>query len=211
MIRRTQLLLCSLIAAGLGFAGGYLFSSTFCKVTIAKRVDKEIALNQALRTAFMQNAIFNHNAARAKLFDTPDQKDLQNLVTQNQEEINTLLAAYYGNSSIAPIQELLTQRNDLIQTLLSDKNSSLTQIRDALKQNSQSISDEFATINPDVPNLALKSYLTQQEALIQEDALALQHGNYQASNASLRKQLDVAGQIADELNLAITQQFRARF
>ncbi len=211
MARSHKLILFSSIAAGLGFAAGYLFSSKFCKVTISKRVDKEIALNQALRTAFSQNAIFNHNAARAKLFNTPDQKDLQNLVTQNQEEINTLLAAYYGTNSVAPIYELFTQRNNLIQTLLSDKNTSLTQSRDALKQNTQAISDAFALMNPDVSGLSLKSYLTQQNVLVQEDALALQHGNYHASNLALRKQLDLAGSIADELNLAITQQFNARF
>lgn len=211
MAHSHKLVLFSLIAAGLGIAGGYLFSSKFCKVTINKRVDKEIALNQALRTLFIQNTIFNHNAARAKLFHTPDQKELQNLVMQNQEEINTLLAAYYGNNSMAPIHELLTQRNDLIQTLLSDKNSSLTQWRDALKQNTQAIADAFALINPDVSDLSLKPYLTQQEALVQEDALGLQHGNYQASNVALLKQLDIAGSVADELNLAITKQFRARF
>lgn len=66
-------------------------------------------------------------------------------------------------------------------------------------------------INPEVSDLSLKSYLTQQEALVQEDSLALQQGNFQASNAALRKQLDLAGNIADELNMVITQQFRARF
>lgn len=201
----------SLVAAGLGFAGGYLFSSKFCTVTIAQRVDKKIALNQALRTAFMQNTIFNQFAARAKLFNTPDQQDLQNLVSQSQEEITTLLAAYYGKQAIEPLHELLMQRNNLLQNLVADKTGSLTQLRADLKQNGTDIARALSILNPDVSGLSFGSYLNQQEALAQENALALQRGNYQTTNSALLKQIDTSGRIADELNNAITQQFRARF
>lgn len=211
MAHRNKIILFSLIAAGLGFAGGYLFSSKFCTVSIAQRVDKKIALNQALRTAFMQNTIFNHFAARAKLFNTPDQQDLQNLVSHSQDEITTLLAAYYGKQAIAPLHELLIQRNSLIQNFIADKTGSFTQSRTDLKQNGTDIAHALSILNPDVSGLSFNSYLNQQDVLTQENALTLQRGNYHASNNALLKQIDMAGQIADELNSAITQQFRARF
>ncbi len=65
MNHRTRIFFFSLIAAGLGFAGGYLFSAKFCKVSIGKRVDKEIALSQELRTLFVKNTILAHLAARS--------------------------------------------------------------------------------------------------------------------------------------------------
>lgn len=211
MKHTNKLILFCLIAAGLGFAAGYLFSSKFCTVTIAQRVDKKLALNQALRNALMQNTIFNHFYARAKLFNSPDQKDLQNLVTKSQDEITTLLAAYYGKQAVGPLHDLLVQRNTLIQNLIADKTASLTQLRADLKQNSAEIVRAFSLINPDVQRLSLGTYLNQQENLAQDIGLALQHGNYHSANDLLIKQIDMSGQVADELNDAITQQFKARF
>ena len=113
MISNKVLWLWSLIAVGLGFAGGYLFSSKFCKVTIVKRVGQEIALNQNLRKLLAQHAFWIHEDIRSTFFKTPDQPAIEKQLIKTQEELANTLGAYYDKS-----ETLITNHKTILFTYL---------------------------------------------------------------------------------------------
>jgi len=213
MICRDKIIFSCLIACGLGAAGGYLFSSKFCKVTIVKRVAKEVALNQTLRQLFAEQAFWIHNHIRATFFNSPDEQAIAKRILKNQEEIANIFKAYYGQSSADEIKKLISENTKLIsQIILSTKeNKPLTDISNEWKKNSDAISLLLSQLNPAWKQNIIKAGLDGQLSLITQEIEALQKNNWPRAIEIFDKHLDFALQLADEIDNGITRQFPNKF
>lgn len=215
MICRDKIIFSCLVACGLGAAGGYLFSSKFCKVTIVKRVAKEVVLNQTLRQLLAEHAFLIHNVVRSVFFNTPDQQAVSNRLLKNQEDLNAVFATYYGQSSAQQLNQLVAQNTKLIEEIAkaTQENKQLHELTNAWKKNSDAIATLLAQINPEwaIAHDTLKAGLDHQLSLITQEVDALQKNNWQRSIEIFKKHFDFAMQLADEIDKGITMQFPQKF
>jgi hypothetical protein len=209
MICRDKIIFSCLIACGLGAAGGYLFSSNFCKVTIVKRVAKEIALNKTLRQLFTENAFWTHNYIRSIFFNLPDQIEIAEHLSKNQEKLATIFKAYYGAAASEKFKQLSLVSSSLIPPLMNAKKENLpaSDITDAWKKNSTEITALLSQLNPAWQG---KTWITRFDQLNQSIE-ALQKNNWNREIELFNSHLEDALQRADELDAGITKQFPEKF
>lgn len=213
MICRDKIIFSCLIACGLGAAGGYLFSSKFCKVTIVKRVAKEVALNQTLRQLFAEHAFWIHNQIRATFFNSPDQQAIEQRLLKNQTEIANIFKAYYGQSSADEINKLISENTKLISEIVvtTKEDKPLTDITKTWKKNSEGIATLLSQLNSSWQSSLIKAGLDEQLSLISQEVEALKKNNWPRAIEIFDKHLDFALQLADELDKGITTQFPEKF
>lgn len=198
-------------AFAIGLALGYLFSSKFCKVTIRGRVEKEIALNQALRGLFAKNIFLITSTINAVYFNTPIHKTLIEALIGNQNEIIKVLRAYYGDRQTTKINKLLHENALLIPDLVNAKDlEKVQEPQSKWEKNIQEIAKLFVQLNSNVDALN-SSNLQKQISLLRQTIEALQAHNWDEAMVIFEALFDQAMQFANELDKSITEQFPQKF
>ena len=213
MLWRNTLLLSSAIALALGCSTGYLFSSRFCKITIINRSQKQLALNQALRKLLCEHTFWIRNYLHAAFFNSPDQQAIETRLEKNQEDLVTLLAAYYGSVAQSKLSMYLKENIILITraVALAKNNKPLTEINNQWRKNAEHIATYIAGLNPSWSSSFIKTKLTDQFLLIMQEIEAMQGNNWKKALEIFDKNLDYTLQFADELDKGILEQFPNKF
>lgn len=215
MTCNNKFILWVLVALGLGSAGGYLYSSRFCNISINRRAEKKIALNQTLRELLAQHAFWIHNYIRATFFNSSDQQAVANRLIKNEEEIAHVLAAYYGKDTGAEFSSLLEQNTKLIGSLVNANNNpaQMNELKNRWNKNAEALATLLAKLNPEWAFSfdILKAGMQEQLALIMQEIEALQKNNWPRAIEIFDKHLNFALQIADELDKGIIKQFPNKF
>lgn len=190
IIGKLKFILWAVIIATIGFACGYLFSSKFCSVTIGKRVEKISTLNQSLRKLFALRAFYNFENLQAQAFETQNQEIISAHLTQINQEISKLIAAYYDRQAGNKIHQWLDGQSNLEEftTLLSQLNPTWASSIGTIKENLSS-SHDLATKIQDV----------------------LSNNNWKLAFDLFEKNLALELEFADEIDQGITQQFPHKF
>jgi len=214
MVSNKMLWLWSMIAVGLGFCGGYLFSSKFCKVSIVKRVNHEIALNQNLRKLLAQHAFWIHQDISSTFFKTPDQPAIEKQLIKNQEGLANFLGTYYSKSAATEFAALLNQNTLLINQLAAQEEPAKeNDLKNEWRKNSEKIATLLSELNPEWARASdmLKLVLNELLSLIIKETEALQKDNWPRALEIFDQYFEYSLQIADELDRGITQQFSNKF
>lgn len=205
MICRDKIIFSCLIAAGLGAAGGYIFSSKFCAITIINRVDNALSASQNFINLWGQQAFSTTSLIRSIFFNLPDMNAQAAYFIKNQNAIIEALHSFYGNTLSDSLHPLFEKNKDLLIQLAAqarDKQS-FNQTIEELRANNDIIAKMINDANAKNPHISLNeiSFLTTQEII------ALQTNNWS-------KVLDYSFQIknsyekiAEQINSAIAQQF----
>ncbi len=213
MIWRDKLILSSAIALAIGCASGYLFSSKFCRATIINRTEKTLALNQTLRKVLSEHAFWIRNYLHAAFFNSPDQQAIEARLEKNQEDLVSVLAAYYGQVPKSKLSLYLKENIILITraVALAKNNKPLTEINNQWRKNAELIATLISGLNTAWSFSFIKTKLTDQFLLIMQEIEAMQANNWKRALEIFDKNLDYTLQFADELDNGILQQFPNKF
>lgn len=186
---KSNLILWLLVAVTLGLAGGYLFSSKFCSFSIGKRVEKISTLNQTLRKLFALRTFYQFESLRAQS-TTSDIQTIQERLSDINDQMSRFIGAYYDTRATNRLKELLDNPTDTqeLATLLAQLNPAWASSISSIQENLAVSQENLAKIDGALAN--------------KNQALALN---------LFEKELNVAMDLADEIDKGITQQFPGKF
>lgn len=206
MICRDKVIFSCLIAAGLGAAGGYIFSSKFCAVTIVNRVGAALSSNQNLINLFNEQAFSTNNLIRSVFFNLPDAQAQADHLSANQNSIIESLRSFYGNTIINSLRPLFERNRDLIIQLATQarQKQQLNQTTDELRKNNDEISKTINDLN-NANNVGIS--LSEIPFLISQQVIALQNNNWKNAIDYLEQTKNSYEKAAEQINTAIAGQF----
>ncbi len=187
VISKSTFIFWLLAILAIGIACGYLFSSKFCSVTIGKRVEKISTLNQSLRKLFALRAFYRFGYDHAQ---SADQENISARVATINDEISTLIAAYYDKQAGATINEWLNGK------------ISLEKFTSVLSQLNPAWATSISTI---------KDTLAKSQEMRTKTQEALSHNDWQRAFDLFEQNLNRELEFADELDKGIMQQFPHKF
>lgn len=206
MICRDKVIFSCLIAAGLGAAGGYIFSSKFCAVTIVNRVGAALSSNQNLINLFNEQAFSTNNLIRSVFFSLPDAQAQADHLSANQNSIIESLRSFYGNTIINSLRPLFERNRDLIMQLATQarQKQQLNQTTDELRKNNDEIAKTINDLN-NTNNVRIS--LSEIPFLISQQVIALQNNNWKNAIDYLEQTKNSYEKAAEQINTAIAAQF----
>lgn len=206
MICRDKVIFSCLIAAGLGAAGGYIFSSKFCAVTIVNRVGAALSSNQNLINLFNEQAFSTNNLIRSVFFNLPDTQAQADHLSANQNSIIESLRSFYGNTIINSLRPLFERNKDLIMQLATQarQKQQLNQTTDELRKNNDEIAKTINDLN-NTNNVRIS--LSEIPFLISQQVIALQNNNWKSAIDYLEQTKNSYEKAAEQINTAIAAQF----
>lgn len=206
MICRDKVIFSCLIAAGLGAAGGYIFSSKFCAVTIVNRVGAALSSNQNLINLFNEQAFSTNNLIRSVFFNLPDAQAQADHLSANQNSIIESLRSFYGNTIINSLRPLFERNKDLIMQLATQarQKQQLNQTTDELRKNNDEIAKTINDLN-NTNNVRIS--LSEIPFLISQQVIALQNNNWKNAIDYLEQTKNSYEKAAEQINTAIAAQF----
>jgi hypothetical protein len=208
MIGNKKIWLWSAIAFALGSAGGYLYSSRFCKVSLGSRVEKSMALNQILRKTFTHHEFLTSALIKSLIFNTPDQDAITNQLQQNDDELISILSAYFDKKFTSSFHEILQQSYSLIKQAVSSQNN---QLPSELNKLITDLSQTISTINSSWSSDQITKFLTNYSNNLAQEIQALKNKNWVQAQKLFIYRLNDALQIADLFDQTIMQQFPEKF
>lgn len=205
MICRDKIIFSCLIAAGLGAAGGYIFSSKFCAVTIVNRVGQALSSNQNLIHLFNEQAFSSNNLIRSVFFNLPDVKAQIEHLDSNQNNIIDFLRAFYGNALAQNLRPLFERNKELIIKLATQarEKQQLNQTTEELRSNHESISKTINDVNAKNPQLSMSDI----PFLLTQQVIALQNSNWKNAIDYVEQTRISYEKAAEQINSATLQQF----
>lgn len=205
MICRDKVIFSCLIAAGLGAAGGYIFSSKFCAVTIVNRVGAALSSNQNLINLFNEQAFSTNNLIRSVFFNLPDAQAQADHLSANQNSIIESLRSFYGNTIINSLRPLFERNRDLIIQLATQarQKQQLNQTTDDLRKNTDEIAKTINDLNTKNPQISINEI----PFLITQQVIALQNNNWKNAIDYLEQTKNSYEKAAEQINTAIAAQF----
>ncbi len=205
MICRDKVIFSCLIAAGLGAAGGYIFSSKFCAVTIVNRVGQALSSNQNLINLFNEQAFSTSNLLRSVFFNLPDTQAQADHLSTNQNRIIDTLHSVYGNTISNNLRSLFERNKDLIIQMATQARDKLqfNQTADELRKNNDQISKTINDLNTKSPHISMNEI----PFLITQQIIALQNNNWKNSIDFLEQTRISYEKAAEQINGAIAEQF----
>lgn len=205
MICRDKIIFSCLIAAGLGAAGGYIFSSKFCAVTIVNRVGQALSSNQNLIHLFNEQAFSSNNLIRSVFFNLPDVKAQIEHLDSNQNNIIDFLRAFYGNGLAQSLRPLFERNKELIIKLATQarEKQQLNQTTEELRSNHESISKTINDVNAKNPQLSMSDI----PFLLTQQVIALQNSNWKNAIDYVEQTRISYEKAAEQINSATVQQF----
>lgn len=205
MICRDKIIFSCLIAAGLGAAGGYIFSSKFCAVTIVNRVGQALSSNQNLIHLFNEQAFSSNNLIRSVFFNLPDVKAQIEHLDSNQNNIIDFLRAFYGNGLAQSLRPLFERNKELIIKLATQarEKQQLNQTTEELRNNHESISKTINDVNAKNPQLSMSDI----PFLLTQQVIALQNSNWKNAIDYVEQTRISYEKAAEQINSATVQQF----
>lgn len=206
MICRDKVIFSCLIAAGIGAAGGYIFSSKFCAVTIVNRVGAALSSNQNLINLFNEQAFSTNNLIRSVFFNLPDAQAQADHLSTNQNSIIESLRSFYGNTLANSLRPLFERNKDLIIQLATHarEKQQLNQTTDELRKNNDEISKTINDLN-NANNVRIS--LSEVPFLISQQIIALQNNNWKNAIDYLEQTKNSYEKAAEQINTAIAAQF----
>lgn len=205
----TLWLVVTLIA---GISLGYVFNTQFCRMTIEKRVDKEIGLNQNLRAYWVDLTWWLHTY----FIFLPTKSAPVSMLPQIHatiESIAELLGKFYGNGAREALDAYakaqVVQLVDLQDAVNDGHKEQVMEITKALKNEATAIAKTLHGLNPYIVTRTLENLLHEYIDLYREDFLS--HKEKRDSVQILVDMVTKARQIADLLDDSITKQFPQRF
>jgi len=210
MICRDKIIFSCLIACGLGAAGGYIFSSKFCKVTIVNRVGKEIVLNQSLRKIFAEHAFWIHNSIQAAFCNNPAAKQIYlEKLQASGSQLTQILHSYYGTLATGLISQLKENDSLLVQLIsMAEQKQPFSQITDQLRANFNAIATSFNDLNT---SSSTKISMADIPFFITQEVIASQNNNISDALNFFGQYLHAFEKVADQINQAIVEQFGHKF
>ena len=205
MICRDKVIFSCLIAAGLGAAGGYIFSSKFCAVTIVNRVGQALSSNQNLINLFNEQAFSTSSLIRSVFFNLPDAQAQADHLSTSQNKIVDALHSFYGTPISTGLRPLFDRNKDLIIQLarLAREKQQLNQTTDALRKNSDEIAKTINDLNAKNPHIAMNEI----PFLISQQVIALQNNNWKNALDYSEQSRSSFERVAEQVNNAIATQF----
>lgn len=206
MICRDKVIFSCLIAAGLGAAGGYIFSSKFCAVTIVNRVGQALSSNQNLINLFNEQAFSTNSLIRSVFFNLPDAQAQADHLSINQNSIIESLRLFYGNTIVNSLQPLFERNRDLIIQLATQarQKQQFNKTTDELRTNTDAIAK---TIN-DLNNASTRRIsMSDIPFLITQQVIALQNNSWKNAIDYISQTQSSYEKTAEQINQAIAQQF----
>ncbi len=205
MICRDKIIFSCLIAAGLGAAGGYIFSSKFCAVTIVNRVGQALSSNQNLIHLFNEQAFSSNNLIRSVFFNLPDVKAQIEHLDSNQNNIIDFLRAFYGNALAQSLRPLFERNKELIIKLATQarEKQQLNKTTEELRSNHESISKTINDVNAKNPQLSMSDI----PFLLTQQVIALQNSNWKNAIDYVEQTRISYEKAAEQINSATVQQF----
>lgn len=205
MICRDKVIFSCLIAAGLGAAGGYIFSSKFCAVTIVNRVGQVLTSSQNLINLFNEQAFSSNNLIRSVFFNLPDAQAQAEHLDSNQSNIIDSLSSFYGNTLVQSLHPLFERNKELIIQLATQarEKQQLNQTTEELRKNNDAISKTINDLNAQNPHISM----SEIPFLITQQIIALQNSNWKNAIDYVTQIQSLYEKTAEQINQAITQQF----
>ncbi len=205
MICRDKVIFSCLIAAGLGAAGGYIFSSKFCAVTIVNRVGQALSSSQNLINLFNEQAFSSSNLIRSVFFNLPDAQAQAERLDSNQSTIIDSLRSFYGNRLAQSLRPLFERNKELIIQLATQarEKQQLNQTTEELRTNNETISKTINDLNAQNPHISM----SEIPFLITQQVIALQNSNWKNAINYQEQTRTSYEKAAEQINSAIAQQF----
>jgi hypothetical protein len=205
MICRDKVIFSCLIAAGLGAAGGYIFSSKFCAVTIVNRVGQALSSNQNLIHLFNEQAFSTSSLLRSVFFNLPDTQAQADHLSTNQNRIIETLHSFYGNTITNNLRSLFERNKDLIIQMATQAREKLqlNQTTDELRKNNDQISKTINDLNTKNHHISMNEI----PFLITQQIIALQNNNWKNAIDYLEQTRNSYEKAAEQINGAIATQF----
>jgi len=185
-------------ALSFGLIGGYIFSSKFCSVSIARRVEKISSLNQNMRRLFSLRNFYN-------FILLSQQNNMQKDVIKEQiMRINHEISMLVGNFYDAPAQQRI---NNLLTAQLDAQ--SPEQRMDCDNQ----IAAFLAELNPSwaTSKNFMRTNLTQTDQNISEIKESLRNKDTQKVFTLFERVLDDSLEFSDEISRGITAKLPNKF
>lgn len=205
MICRDKVIFSCLIAAGLGAAGGYIFSSKFCAVTIVNRVGQALSSSQNLINLFNEQAFSSNNLIRSVFFNLPDAQAQAEHLDSNQSNIIDSLRSFYGNTLAQSLRPLFERNKELIIQLATQarEKQQFNQTTEELRTNNEAISKTINDLNAQNPHISM----SEIPFLITQQVIALQNNNWKNAINYVEQTRTSYEKAAEQINSAIAQQF----
>src|ERR1700730_16447937 len=113
-----RLMVWAACALALGFCVGYFSSSQFCSVSIEKRAQKEVALNQVLREIMAKRSCLLHSYLDASFLNLPHIQAVENQLPQVHAKLAHIFKIYYDAKSATQIATLYDEQTAIIAALV---------------------------------------------------------------------------------------------
>ncbi len=213
MSGQSKLILWAACATLLGLCSGYLFSSRFCTVSINRRVQKELALNQTMRELMAYDAALANLYIHTTLFNLPDATAVENQLHENHKKIAHIFSIYYDTQAAQQIEATLKEQTQLINALAQGlrEGANLDALKKQGKINNEALAKILAQLNPEWQENQLGSLLDHYAYALMQELIMLQQKNWPQALGNNNDAFDAAMQLADELDQGITNQFPHKF
>ena len=209
MISKKKFWLSALVIAVLGFAGGYLYSTKFCRVSIDSRVERSLSLNQDLRKLFSLYVFNIYNAAQAAYFKQPNVSTFESQIKSNYDQISALMGSYYGSFAKRELAAIFNERADILHQAIESGDP--RKFSGDWEKNSQKLTTLLAQLNPKWDSFIVRQIFAGEISQISSIMQALESQRWDYAFSIFSSYLGYALQIADELDRGIFQQKRNQF
>jgi hypothetical protein len=209
MISKKKFWLSALVIAILGFAGGYLYSTKFCRVSIDSRVERSLGLNQDLRKLFSLYVFNLYNMIQAAHFKQPNVATFESQVRSNYDQISALMGNYYGSFAKRELVAIFNERADILHQMVEAGGA--RKFSDEWTKNSQRLTTLLAQLNPKWDSFIVRLIFSSEISSVSSIMQAFASRKWDYSYSLFSSYLNYALQIADELDSGILQQKRNQF
>ena len=148
--------------------------------------------------------------------DLPQQSDAAEHLIQNQNEIGTAIASFYGNEAGEELAKLLAEHTVISATMFQDaRNADAQAFEESVTRwydNAGEIAELLSNLNPENwPLRETRPVMRKYLDLTLEQAVAYWNGYSNIGTGAYEKAQDQALEIADMLSEGIINKFRHRF
>lgn len=212
VLSREKLTLWLLTILIIGLALGYLFSSKFCRVSIHKRVDRITELNQELRRLFVHRTVWTYHYLESRYLNLEDRNAAATQLEQADTQLAQLFGDCYGQSTIAPLLEILQEQKSNLDEFFSQLQGGGTPTVDFKKteQRLESFLWQLKVLPIDGQELAHLMISTTGTNFL-EIIKAWIAKNWQRAFTLYEENLEISRESADLLDRLIKEEFPYKF
>ena len=198
----------------LGCAGGYLFSTKFCTVSLSTRINSGMKVYFIFRKLWAEHVIWTHRYLESALTDNPKTSLIAQRLMRNQEDLGTAIGTFYGKAIGDLITNLLKEHMfiamDMITAQRLKNHSQIKELDIKRYKNADDIARALSELNPEWKFDTLKKFIYEHLDFTGKEVMAILQNDMQTTIQLFDEEFDAILELAVQMADGIIKQFPAK-